>query len=379
MASPRRHPRATVATIDRAALRANLAEAVRHAGGRELIAVVKADAYGHGAVLVARTLAGAGCRRFAVATLGEAVELRDAGIDESILLLGGVSDREEAREVLARGVTPVVHDERDVDLLVEAADRTRTRVGVQVELDTGMHRMGAAPDDAVPLLERVAGEPALRVAGCFTHLARADEPDLGPSFQQISCFRELLRQARRRGIEPGEVHVANSAALLVGNALRAVLPEATAVRPGLMLYGVLPAPHLSANLRPVMTLRTRVKLVRRVRAGEGVGYAALYRPKQDTRIATLPAGYADGVPVAASNRGEVLIGARRFPIVGRVSMDSVTVDVGDSGVAPGDEAIFFGAGDRGALSVEEAAAAADTLSYELLVRVGSRVPRVAIG
>lgn len=367
-----------MASIDRGALRANFAEAMRHAGGRELIAVVKADAYGHGAALVVRALVEAGCRRFAVVTLGEAVELRDAGVDEPILLLGGVTDAEQAREALARGVMPVVHGERCVDLLAAAADRARTRAAVQVELDTGMHRMGVAPGDAMALLARLANEPALQLAGCFTHLARADEPDLAPSFEQISRFRDLLRGARRRGIAPGEVHFANSAALLVGSALRAALPEATAARPGLMLYGALPAPHLSANLRPVMTLRTRVQLVRSVRAGEGVGYAALFRPKRDTRIATLPAGYADGVPIAASNRGEVLIGARRFPIAGRVSMDSTTVDVGDAGVAAGDEAILFGAGERGTLPIEEAAAAADTLAYELMVRVGSRVPRVAV-
>jgi alanine racemase len=379
MARPSRDPRSTVACIDRAALRANYAEALRHAGGRALIAVVKADAYGHGAVLVARTLAEAGCRRFAVVTVCEAAELRDAGIDEPILLLGGVTDREQAREALARGVTPVVHGERDVDLLVSSTDRARTRAAVHVEIDSGMHRMGVGPDDAVALLQRIAGEPSLQLAGCFTHLARADEPDLAPSFEQIRCFREVLREVRRRGIAPGEVHVANSAALLVGNPLRTALPEATAVRPGVMLYGVRPAPHLAANLRPVMTLETRVQLVRSVRAGEGVGYAALYRPKHDTRIATLPAGYADGVPISASNRGEVLIGARRFPIAGRVSMDSITVDVGDADVAVGDQAILFGAGERGALPVEEAAAAADTLAYELLVRVGSRVPRVAVG
>jgi alanine racemase len=289
-----------------------------------------------------------------------------------------VSDREQAREALARGVTPVVHGERDVELLAGAASHARARASVQVELDTGMHRMGVAHEDAMAVLERIGREPSLRLTGCFTHLARADEPDLAPSYEQLARFRELLRETRRRGIAPGEVHFANSAALLVGDPLRGALPEAVAVRPGLMLYGVLPAPHLSAKLRPVMTLRSRVQTVRRVRAGEGVGYAATYRPKRDTRIATLPAGYADGVPISASNRGEVLIGARRHPIAGRVSMDSVTVDVGDADVTPGDEAIFFGVGERGTLRVEEAAAAADTLPYELLVRVGSRVARVAI-
>ena len=146
-----------------------------------------------------------------------------------------------------------------------------------------------------------------------------------------------------------------------------------------MLYGVLPAPHLEARLRPAMTLRTRVAHVRQLREGDAVGYSALFRAQQPTRVATLPLGYADGVPIAASNRGSVMIDGRRHPIVGRVSMDFVTVDVGDAPVEVGDEAILFGTGAAGRLPVEEAAEAARTISYELLVRVGSRVPRVVEG
>jgi alanine racemase len=358
--------------MDRAALRANYAEALRHAAGREVLAVVKADGYGHGAVQVARTLAEAGCPRFAVVTVSEALELRESGIDEPILLLGGVHSAEEAREVAAHGVTAVVHARTDLRLLARVASRRKAPLPVQVEVDTGMSRMGVPAGDAVDLLTRVSQQSGLLLEGTFTHLARADEPDLAPTFEQLSRFRTVLREARRAGVAPGLVHVANSAALLVGEEVRGALPEAMAVRPGLMLYGVRPAAHLSGKLRPVMTLCTCVQLVRTVRAGEGVGYAALFRPEKDTRIATLPVGYGDGVPVAATNRGSALIGGRRFPIVGRVSMDSITVDLGDAKVKPGEEAVLFGAG----LPVEEAAAAADTLSYELLVRVGSRVPRV---
>jgi len=372
--------RPTEAAIDRGALRANYAEALHHAAGRAVVAVVKADAYGHGAVVVARTLAEAGCKRFAVVTLSEAALLRDAGIDARTLLLGGVHAAEEAAEVVSLGLTPVVHGPADLALLAKAVRRARRAepLPVQVEVDTGMSRMGVAADAAVALLVQLCETPELSLEGTFTHLARADEQDLAPSFEQLSRFREVLREARRAGVAPGEVHVANSAALLVGEPLRGTLPEASAVRPGLMLYGVRPAPQLAASLQPVMTLRTRVQLVRDVPAGRGVGYAALFRPEKDTRIATLPAGYADGVPVAASNRGSVLIGGRRFPIVGRVSMDSITVDVGDAKVSPGDEALLFGASAQGVLPVEEAAEAAGTISYELLTRVGSRVPRVVV-
>lgn len=366
------------AVIDLSALRANYAEALHHAAGREVIAVVKADAYGHGAVPVARTLARAGCRRFAVVTVAEAVQLRQAGIDEPILLFGGVHDVAEAREAAARRLTPVVHGPDDLELLGRVASRGGAPLPVQVEVDTGMRRMGAVAEsgDALDLLRRVHAEPGIALAGTFTHLARADESDLGHCFEQLARFREVLREARRSGVAPGEVHVANSAALLVGEPLRGALPEATAVRPGLMLYGARPSPHLPGRLRPVMTLRTRVQLVRDVRAGGSVGYAALWRAPRDTRIATLPLGYADGVLVALSNRGSVLIGGRRYPMVGRVSMDSTTIDVGGGPVKPGDEAVLFGAGSHGSLPVEDVAEAAGTIPYELLSRVGNRVPRV---
>jgi len=371
--------RPTVASIDLGAVRANFGEAQRRAEGRELIAVVKADAYGHGAVPVARALADAGCRRFAVATVAEGAELRAAGLRLPTLVLGGVHDDPEAEAALAHGLTPVVHHAGHVERLARAAAARAEALPVQIEIDTGMRRMGVPAEAAVELLESVTREPALALEGVYTHFARGDEPDLAPSLAQIEAFRGVLEAARVRGVAAGLVHAAHSAALLAGKALADALPEATAVRPGLMLYGARPAPHLEADLRPAMTLRTRVVHVRRLRAGDAVGYSALFRAKRPTGIATLPLGYADGVPVAASNRGSVLIGGRRRPIVGRVSMDFVGVDVGDEAVEIGDEAIVFGEGQGERLPVEEAAEAAGTLSYEMLVRVGSRVPRVFEG
>jgi alanine racemase len=192
-------------------------------------------------------------------------------------------------------------------------------------------------------------------------------------------FRSVLEKARARGVSPGQVHTLNSAGLLTGGPLLDAEPATSAVRPGLMLYGASPATHLEVALSPVMTLRTRVVQLRSVRSGEGVGYTALYRPAVRTRIATLALGYADGIPIASSNRGQVILAGVRHPIVGRVSMDYVTVDVGDAEVAVGDEAIVFGQGQGARLPVEEAAEAAGTISYELLVRVGSRVQRVVTG
>jgi alanine racemase len=368
--------RPTEALIELAALRANYATACRFARGRDVIAVVKTDAYGHGAVTVTRALVEAGCPRVATATVDEGVALRDAGLGVPVLVLGGVHGTEEAAEAVARGLTPVLHGLWQLATLTEALrGNGESAVPVQVEIDTGMRRMGVAPDDAVALLAAVASQPLLRLEGVYTHLACADEPDLEPSREQLSLFKQLLDAARARGLDSGCVHFANSAALLGGAPLLDAVPS-DAVRPGLMLYGATPAHDASGELRPVMTLRTRVVALRTVREREAVGYNATFRAPRNTRVATLPVGYGDGVPVSASNRAAVLIQGQRFAVVGRVSMDYLGVDVGVAPVALGDEAIVFGVGQGAELRVEEAAAAADALAYELLVRVGSRVPRV---
>ncbi len=366
-----RGERPTVADIRLSAIRANFAFAARLAGDREVISVVKADGYGHGAIAVAGALVAAGCSRFAVVTVAEALELRDAGIGVPILVLGGVHDAAEADAVIARGVVPVVQRADQVELLADRARAAGIRAHAQVEVDTGMRRMGVSDADAAALVAKLAGEPQLMLDGVFSHLAQADEPDLGPSLEQIRRFRGVLAELRELDIDPGQVHLANSAALMAGAELADALPEATAVRPGLMLYGVRPAPHLPGELQAAMRLHARVVQVRRVRAGESVGYGATWQAPEDRWIATLPIGYADGIPVASANRGRVLLTGRSAAIVGRVSMDFITVSA-VSEPSIGDVAELFGPG----LPVEEVAARADTLAYSLLVGVGSRVPRV---
>jgi len=345
-----------------------------------VVAVVKADAYGHGAPAVARALAEAGCRRFAVVAVEEAEALRRAGCGASVLVLGGVHDAEEAELAAELDLEPVVHHAGHVELLGVAARRAGRPIPVQLEVDTGMRRMGVREEDAAALLRRIRAAPGLRLEGLFSHLAHADEADLAPTRRQLERFRALLDELDRHGLAPGHVHVANSAGVLAAEALAEAGPRAPAVRVGLALYGVLPAPHRPAPLRPVMTLATRVVHVRPVRAGETVGYGGAFQAARDTRVATLPVGYADGLPRALGNRGVVLLAGRRLPLVGRVSMDYATVDVGDEPVAVGDEAVVFGraAGTDEVLPVEEQAEAAGTIAYELLVRVGPRVPRVPV-
>ncbi len=368
--------RPTIATIHLSAIRANFAVAQRQSSGRDPIAVIKADAYGHGAVRVAQALTQAGCSRFAVATVPEAETLRDSGVRAPILVLGGVWGSEEARAAVARELVPVIHHFEHFEWLAAAARGRAAPLPVQVEIDTGMRRMGVAAEHAAQLLAAVVAEPALTLEGAYTHFARADEVDLGPSLEQLARFRRVVASA---GVELRCIHAANSAGILAGEPIWNAMPEQTATRPGLMLYGVSPASHLGADLRPAMTLSTRVVALRSVRAGESVGYSAEFRASKDTQIATLAVGYEDGVPISSGGRGAVIIRGTRLPITGRVSMDYLGVDVGSVPVEIGDEAILFGASrapdEKDSISAEQAAQAAHTIAYELLVRVGQRVVR----
>lgn len=368
----------TRALIDLGALRASYARACALAAGRPLIAVVKADAYGHGAEAVTRVLTLAGATRVAVATVGEGAALRAAFPILEILVLGGVHSDEEADAAAGLGLVPVLHHEGQRARVAKIAGRRGICVDVQVEIDTGMRRLGVPEDEAVALLESVVAEPGLRLSGVLTHFARADEADPLLRTEPLARFGALLAEARARGVAPGLVHVANSAALLDFGPTLAALPEQGAVRPGLLLYGVSPAPHLGAGLRPVMTLRSEITALRAVAEGEAVGYGATWHAARATRIATLPLGYADGVPWSLGSCGTALLNGRRVPFAGRVSMDLVTLDVGDGPAEIGDEVILFGVGQGAALPVEEVAAAAGTIPYELLVRVGRRVPRVYV-
>ncbi len=381
--------RPTRATIDLSALRHNHRLARELAGRRELIAVVKSDAYGHGAVQCVRELARVGQRRFAVVTVREAMALRAAGIDAELLVLGGVHDPLEARLAWQARLVPVVHHPFGLEMLRDAAPGGGAPLSVHVEVDTGMRRMGVAPDAATALLEAVSAAVQVELAGTFTHFARADEPDPAATLAQIDRFREVLAEARSAGIDPGLVHADNSAALMGDPVIAESLPEAGAVRPGLMLYGASPAAHArgAARLRPVLGLHSRVVALRDVGERDAVGYGASYHAARATRVATLPLGYGDGLLRSLGNRGEVWLAGARRPIVGRVSMDYITVEVGDAEVSIGDEATVIGmapeALDRGpataGVPIVDVAEAAGTLAYEVMIRIGERIPRRFIG
>lgn len=358
--------------IDLAALRHNLA-AIRAAVGPgvAVCGVVKADAYGHGAVPVAHTLAAAGIEHFAVAALDEARELREAGIEVPILVFGSVRP-DSAREAARLRLAVTVWSAASARALAEAVDPDQP-LDVHVKIDTGMHRIGALADDVAELAAVLRTGP-LRVAGTMSHLACADEPGHASVPAQIEAFESALRVLASLGIAPRLRHLANSAGAVEWPQARYDM-----VRAGIALYGGAPSPQLAGrlDLKPVMSLRARVMQVKTIPAGDRVGYGHTFAAARPTRLAVLSAGYAIGYPRALSNRGEVLIRGRRAPVAGTISMDHVTVDVTDvPDAAEGDVVTLWGSDGTQNLDVMELGARAGTIGYELLTCVSPRTPRI---
>lgn len=364
--------RPTEARIDLSALAHNYRRLRETIGpGVGVIAVVKADAYGHGAVPVARLLEGLGVRGFGVATVEEAVELRDAAIQVPLLVMGAAFGNDH-EEVVARSLVPMVGDPGDIEQLAAAARRRGVeRFGIHVKVDTGMTRLGVTTAELGDLLRQAARHPSIRVDGLATHFASADEADGAQTDEQLARFVACLDQVRAMGADPQVIHTANSAACLRFPRTRFDL-----VRPGLCLYGSRGTGHVpDPGLRPVMSLHTRVNALRRVPEGTHVSYGATYTTARPSVIATLPVGYADGFPRSLSSRAEVLVRGRRAPVVGRVCMDLCMIDVtGIDGVEVGEPVTLLGEGD--APGPDEVARWAGTIPYEILCGVSRRVPRV---
>jgi alanine racemase len=354
------------AWVDTAALRHNLGAVRAYAPGAKVMAVIKANAYGHG--LVSTALALADADSFAVARLEEGIALRSAGIRAPIVLLEGVFTAEQLAEAAHHAFELVVHDPLQLKLL--EAHRGAERFVIWIKMDTGMNRLGFRPEAFAGALARLQAMtvPALELR-VMTHLARADERDAPMTREQVGVFDRTLAQADLCGPRRLATSIGNSAGTLGW-------PSAHGdwVRPGLALYGVSPFANETAErhgLRPVMTLETTVLTVRAVKRGETVGYAAAWRAERDSSVAILAAGYGDGLPRHLDNGTPVLIGGARYPLVGRVSMDMIAVDVtGASKIAAGNRAVIWGDG----LPVEEVAAHAGTIPYELLCGVSQRVP-----
>ncbi len=366
--------------VDLDAIRANVSTLADRAHGAGVMAVVKADGYGHGMLPVARAAIEGGATWLGVAALAEAFELRAGGVTVPTLAW-----------LLAPGEPVVEAIRRDVDIgvyaewgLAEAAGAALVAgrpARVHLKVDTGLSRGGAGPADWPALVDAAAKAEAdglVQVVGVWSHFAYADAPGHQTIARQVERFRAAVEVAERAGLRPQVRHLANSAATLT-------LPEAhfDLVRPGIAIYGISPGPDVGTpaelGLRPAMTLAGRVALVKRLPAGSGVSYGHRYTTTAQTSVALVPLGYADGVPRAATNVGEVLLGARRRRVAGTVCMDQFLVDVGDDPVSAGDEVLLFGPGDAGEPTAQDWAAAVGTIGYEIVTRIGPRVPRVYRG
>ncbi|MFF2777791.1 alanine racemase [Streptomyces sp. NPDC058052] len=370
------------AEIDLGALRANVrALRARVAPHVRLMAVVKADAYGHGAERCARAALDAGAQWLGTATPQEALALRAAGITDVPVMCWLWTPGDPWDAGVEAGLDIAVSGRWALDEVTAAARRTGGTARVQLKADTGLGRNGCQPADWPAL---VAGaleaekEGLVKVTGLWSHFACADEPGHPSIAAQLDVFRSMLDHAEKAGVEPEVRHIANSPATLT-------LPEAhfDLVRPGIAMYGVSPAPELGTSaelgLRPVMSLKASVALVKEVPAGHGVSYGHHYVTGGETTLGLIPVGYADGIPRHASGRGPVLVDGTVRTVAGRVAMDQFVVDLGGDRPAPGTEAVLFGSGEHGEPTAQDWAEAADTIAYEIVTRIGARVPRVYVG
>ena len=364
--------RPTAAKIDLEALSHNYSEVTSRIDGRQVLAVVKAGAYGHGAVPISRHLVQLGAQMLGVALVEEGRELRDAGITAPILVMGPVFPG-QAEAVVSLRLTPVLFTLPLAQALSQAAGRSGSAVHVHIKVDTGMGRIGVTPEDALPFITEVAKLPGIEVEGLMTHFADADLRDKHFAAVQMDRFESLLQQLAEQGISVPHRHAANSAAVLEYG--RAFL---TMVRPGLMLYGYDPLEGGSgADLRPVLSLVTRIALLKRVSAGTPVSYGRTFVTKRKSLIATIPIGYADGYSRALSNRGEAIVRGRRVPVAGRVCMDMTMLDVTDvPDAAEGDEVMLIGAAGGERITAADIAAKTGTIAYEVLCGISGRVPRI---
>jgi alanine racemase len=367
--------RPTVAEIDLGALRSNFRALRAVAAHGELMVVVKADAYGHGAVTVARTLLDdEGCRHFGVATLDEARELREAGVRTRVYLQAGFF-AEQVAQIVALDLTPFVFDASMIALLDgAAASAGRKDFPIHIKIDSGATRLGVMPADIPDVISAVRNASSVRLEGVCTLLANAGDPKSPITDAQLRVFNDAIGTLNAAGMKPSVIHVANSAALVLRRDSHFNL-----VRPGLAIYGLPPvtAVRERVELQPVMTFKTRLMQIKRAPAGSGVGYGHTFVAPRESLIGVLPVGYADGYRRGLQHGGEVIVRGARAPVVGAVSMDLTTIDVTDiAGASVGDEVILWGEAGGEVISVNDVARLAQTISYEMLCTVGKRVPRV---
>ncbi|HEY4484961.1 MAG TPA: alanine racemase [Nitrospiria bacterium] len=367
-----RHP--TVAEIDLEAFRRNLRLVKDQIGpGRGVLAVVKANAYGHGMIPIAHAALAEGAEGLGVAFVEEGIELRRAGVTSMILVMAGFMP-EEAGALVEHGLTPVVSDAGQIEALQRISGKTDRPIRVHLKIDTGMGRLGLLENEVPAFMAKAREARGIEIHGLMSHFADDNLSDRRLAESQVEQFERIQGSIEAKGVKPSKFHMANSAGILG-------VPGSwfNLVRPGIMLYGYPPrggdAP--ARSMTPVMTFKTRITHLRRVPAGTTVSYGRTHTTGRESLIAVLPVGYADGYSRAWSNRGRVLIGGRRVPVVGRVCMDMTMVDVTDiPKVREGGEAVLIGAQGAESIQADELALELGTIPYEILCAVGSRVPRV---
>ena len=373
--------RPTWVEISLAKLRRNYQRIRTLAGARRVMAVIKADAYGHGAVPVARCLAECGVDWFGVATVEEALELRAAGIQRPMLLLGGLYMSDPAHLIEYR-LTPSLSSTMRLDTYAECARRYGRPIEFHLKVDSGLGRLGLPLDRLTAFVEHYRELAGLQLKGFFTHLASAEDMVASQTDEQGQLFSTALDELRRLEVEPAWIHVSNSAALLTGRKF----PE-NLVRIGALLYGycmplvVSPGQELpqAPEFEPILTFKSRVVYMKDVPSGTPLGYGAAFHARRPSRIATVPVGYADGLSHALSNRGYAIVRGRRARIVGSISMDLSLLDVTDiPGTNIGDEIILIGQSDDCSITAIEIAQLLDTVPYEVLCSIGKRVPRIYV-
>ncbi len=364
--------RSTKAIVHLGAIAENVAQIRKKIGSdREIMAVVKANGYGHGAVEVSLSALRGGANSLGVAVPEEGEELRKAGIEVPITVLGLIQP-EEADKVVNFRLEQTLCSLEVAEALNGIASNGQTVVNVHIKIDTGMGRVGVQPGDALAFVRRIGRFKNLIIKGIFSHFSCADEADKTFARNQVEMFDGVVREIEVSGVKIPKRHLANSAAILD-------LPETyyDLVRPGIMIYGLYPSPEVSHSieLKPAMSFATKVTFVKKVPPGNSISYGRTFTTGKETVVATLPVGYADGYSRLLSGRGEVLIKGYRAPLIGRICMDMCMIDVsGVKNVRPGDEVILFGEG----LPVDEIAEKLGTINYEVVCAVGKRVPRVYV-
>jgi alanine racemase len=372
--APRAMGRPTVAEIDLRALAFNFRQVQKRIPkGVKIMGVVKADAYGHGAIPVSLALEHLGVEYLGVAMSDEGVHLRRGGVKAPILLLGGVY-QEDVDRIFRFHLTPVVFQMESMQLLNQSAEKRGKKVKVHLKVDTGMGRLGVSLCQWPGFLREIKRFPRIEVEGILSHYAVADETENPFTREQWEAFQRALSVAESMGIHSRYQHISNSAGLTAFSTW-----SGNMVRPGIILYGCHPSPVLRMliRLKPVMTLKTRIGLLKQVPSGQKISYGGTHITRRKSLIATLPIGYADGYSRKLSNQGEVLIRGRRAPVVGSVCMDYIMADVTDiRGVSQGDETVLMGRQGPEEITAEEIAEKIGSISYEVLCLVGKRVPRI---